>query len=527
MADSQSSSEEVRLPPLGTIEAIGRELRETLPIAPTECVSVHGRNGDVLWLSEKMLGPDEQNAVLEAVTIFETEGNRSYVSVDLGDRRSAACFAASAPSGELVALVMLIGDSRAIANLTPIKLITPKVRILLQRLAMTIAPPKRRANDHLLEPVKPIAVVSAIKLSDDEIEPPLTKKTGRHRKLDIGSRSGNHSGRFKRPSLQVVTESPRKSASSGDSALLELAGAEAPKASPPCAEPPSLAASPATVPRPLASATTGSNPNIREISLSVQQLIKLRSGGRTRRYEVLVRAKQSGAKDGMSEALVKALAKRESAVLIDRMVVTELTSWLKANPKIWNSDPANFSVNLSIGSMLEPNFLQFVSQTLQHSGVAPEAIGFEVPEQMLLQHRDESMQFFTSCEKIGCFVIIDDFTMHSDAVPFLASRALRVIKIDPKLTTEAMRNRLSQAIVIAISQASKVLGLHCVAKRIDAPATRQWLSAVGIDFAQGFLMEDPTPIDALLTSATASQKALRPAAAAVPAPSPSLPPSRH
>ena len=512
MADSQSSSEDVRLPPLGTIEAIGRELRETLPISPTECVSVHSRNGDVLWLSEKMLGPDEQNAVLEAVTIFETEGNRSYVSVDLGDRRSAACFAASAPSGELVALVMLIGDTRAIGSLTPVKLITPKVRILLQRLAMTIAPPKRRANDSLLQPVQPIAAASDIQLLDEEAELPLARKTGRHRKLDTNSRSGSHTGRFKKPNLQVVADSPR---------------AAAPRVEPPPAEAASRAQVLTPAPQAAANAAPSNGPNIREISLSVQQLIKLRSGGRTRRYEVLVRAKQSGAKDGMSEALVKALAKRESAILIDRMVVTELTNWLKANPKIWNSDPANFSVNLSIGSLLDPNFLQFVSQTLQHSGVAPETIGFEVPEQLLLQHRDESMQFFASCEKIGCYVIIDDFTMHSDAVPFLASRALRVIKIDPKLTTDAMRNRLSQAIVIAISQASKVLGLHCVAKRIDAPTTRQWLSAVGIACAQGFSMENPTPIDALVTSATSSQKALRPPAAAIPASSPPLPPSRH
>mgnify|MGYP000715175701 CR=1 FL=1 len=55
----------------------------------------------------------------------------------------------------------------------------------------------------------------------------------------------------------------------------------------------------------------------------------------------------------------------------------------------------------------------------------------------------------------------------------------------------------AQAQVAAISHGSRVLGMHCVAKRIDSPMARQWLSAVGVDFAQGFLLEGPLPITQL------------------------------
>ena len=57
--------------------------------------------------------------------------------------------------------------------------------------------------------------------------------------------------------------------------------------------------------------------------------------------------------------------------------------------------------------------------------------------------------------------------------------------------------KLPQAVVIAISQAAKVLGVHCVAKRVDTQVGRQWLSAIGIDFAQGFLLEKPQPLEDL------------------------------
>ena len=42
-----------------------------------------------------------------------------------------------------------------------------------------------------------------------------------------------------------------------------------------------------------------------------------------------------------------------------------------------------------------------------------------------------------------------------------------------------------------------MLGLSCVAKRVDTPAVRDWLSAVGLDYAQGFLLDQPRALISL------------------------------
>ena len=124
-----------------TAETIGLELKEALQLRRIDSLSIHDRNGDLLWLSEQTLGPDEHNVVMEAITVFEVEGNRSYVSENLGDGRSAAFLASATPHGELVAVVMAIADSRTIDTLGTAKLITPKVRSLMQRLAILMKPP--------------------------------------------------------------------------------------------------------------------------------------------------------------------------------------------------------------------------------------------------------------------------------------------------------------------------------------------------------------------------------------------------
>jgi EAL domain-containing protein (putative c-di-GMP-specific phosphodiesterase class I) len=79
----------------------------------------------------------------------------------------------------------------------------------------------------------------------------------------------------------------------------------------------------------------------------------------------------------------------------------------------------------------------------------------------------------------------------------LGSSALKFLKLDAKFTSVAMKERVPQALVVAIAQASKVLGLSCVAKRVDTPAVREWLSAVGLDYAQGFLLDQPRPLISL------------------------------
>jgi ammonium transporter, Amt family len=71
---------------------------------------------------------------------------------------------------------------------------------------------------------------------------------------------------------------------------------------------------------------------------------------------------------------------------------------------------------------------------------------------------------------------------------------VRMLKICPALTLESLRDKVSQAQVAAISQGSRVLGIHSAAKHIETAQARQWLAAIGVEFAQGYLFERPMPL---------------------------------
>ena len=234
------------------------------------------------------------------------------------------------------------------------------------------------------------------------------------------------------------------------------------------------------------------------VLLFVQQLLKLRSSGRTRRYEVLLRSDAPGKVTQKAPAdLIAAAELPGSGGKLDRYVVDELCRWLAENHAQLEVDPASFTVNLSTGALLDEHFIGFLEKAMEAARLSPRVLGFEIREQQCLKHPKEAERFLTACDQLGCQVVIDDFTFHTGVLPLLRQRAVRMLKIDAELTTAALKDKVAQAQVVAISQGSRVLGMHCVAKRIDSPMARQWLSAVGVDFAQGFLLEGPLPITQL------------------------------
>lgn len=234
------------------------------------------------------------------------------------------------------------------------------------------------------------------------------------------------------------------------------------------------------------------------LTLYVQQLLKLRTSGRTRRYEILLR---SNLEDDPSEEAPRAVVEHADAEdasgELDRHILGELVRWMSANREALEREPASFTINLSAGALRNAAFLDSVLAMLRQARLSPRLIGFELREGLARIWPREAERFVQQCTRAGLQVVIDDFTFHSDVLALLRHQSIKLLKIDPVLTVSALSDKVAQAKVVAIAQASKVLGAHCVAKRIESATARQWLAAIGVDFAQGYLLEGPLPLTEL------------------------------
>jgi EAL domain-containing protein (putative c-di-GMP-specific phosphodiesterase class I) len=437
-----------------TPESLGKQLRAALPPVRLHSVSLYNADGDVLWLSEGALGPDEHGVVLDAIQVLHTDNEKPYHETGLEDGRFGIFLPVRAPRGDLVGMAMLLTELKALPDGIGEQLTGSKVRTALQKIAVFLRLESTRAGQTTPTPTMPSAAGPSppadgfltLELLEDEPAPAPT---------------------------------PIPSAAPAPMLFKPAAPSRPrPQGSP---EPPSLTLE----------EVAG------DLALSVQELVKLRSSGRTRRYEVLARSRRDAGRNHVPDAFIAGSAHGPDGARLDDLVLQQLFGWLANHPQTWDGEPASFSVNLSIGSLEDESFLEGVAAALKTAAVPAGSIGFELTEFACVQCKRQVQRFLAQCETLGCFVVLDNFTFDSAALPLLTSRALRMVKIDPKLTAAAMREKLAQAIVIAISQACKVLGIHCIAKKVETQAALDWLEAVGCDFAQGFALEMPLSLDSL------------------------------
>jgi EAL domain-containing protein (putative c-di-GMP-specific phosphodiesterase class I) len=471
-----------------TAETLGRQLRTALPPMRVHSLSIYNSGGDVLWLSEGALGPDEHSVVVDGIDALRAAENKLIVTRTLDDGRCAILLAVRAPRGDLVGLAMILADPKSLKGEAPMQSVTAPLRAILQKIAVLLR--VKGGN---------VGATSTVAQID------LTKDTGSISASELALMSGSL------PVLTVAQPEATATFLSPKNTDDVLTFALSPEPSAPSrAAPKELIRAAPKVPAPTPAKAAVAPPaanlmtdqeQAADLILDVQQLTQLRSGGRTRRYEVLARSRRDSARKQVPPAFVAPAARGPEGAALDSLVLKQLLNWLGENPVVWEAEPASFSLNVSIGALEDPQFLQRLPADLARTGVAAQCIGFEISEQACTQSPAQVERFIATCEKLGCFLVLDNFSLSPDSLRFLRSPALRLVKIDAQLTSSALQDKLSQALVVAIAQACKVLGIHCVAKRVESQAALQWLTAVGCDLAQGFVLDRPLPLESLAAPA--------------------------
>jgi EAL domain-containing protein (putative c-di-GMP-specific phosphodiesterase class I) len=449
---SNSNHNAALLPPLeapgDTAESLGRQLLSLLPALRLHSVSIFDGKGDVQWLSEGALGPDEQSVVEEAIAALTATTTRAHHEAALHDNRAALFLAVRTPRATLAGLVMVLMDAKSLASGNPAaRILTTSMRSILQKIAMLLVPPP---------PLGATATFSGIRQFSSGTVP-----------LQVAVVPGASVGDTANASLvkdsldwSSMALAPAAADEVAALQILEPAADALEWAEPTTAATPEITF--ACDPQPAASLPE-------ESALRLRELVRLRPGGRTRRYQVVpVLEQQRG----------DALA-----------TLNQLLAWLQTHPRALQGDPLSFTLAVSAQSLSDPALPAALARVLDAAALEADMIGFELRESACLSHRPLAEKFIAQCERSRCFVVIDDFTFNTGVLELLRSSALRMVKVESRLVTTALRDKLAQARVVAIAQAAKVLGTLCAAKYVDSQSGRRWLAAVGFDFTQSSVTE--------------------------------------
>jgi len=181
------------------------------------------------------------------------------------------------------------------------------------------------------------------------------------------------------------------------------------------------------------------------------------------------------------------------APVIDRWVVRQSLRLLSQGAATLADRPV--SINLSGQSLGDETFLGYVVERIEASGLPTERLCFEITETAAVADLERAVAFIDALKGIGCRFILDDFGSGLSSFAYLKDLPVDLIKIDGEFVRSLETDPMRREIVRAIHQIGRTMGLQTIAEWVETESTYDLLCQLEIDFAQGFYVHRPEPID--------------------------------
>lgn len=215
----------------------------------------------------------------------------------------------------------------------------------------------------------------------------------------------------------------------------------------------------------------------------------------TRYIEVLVRHLEEEQKLMPPGTFIPILEEAGLMPLLDRWVLKALLQWMTDQRKeAPNRALPRASVNLSTESLKDPHFPAFVRQQVVDSKIPADRISFELSLRNIRLHRERATAMVQVLRPLGCPLAISGFAGNVASLKGYRQAGVHIVKLEGALVRglrqkEAVFERLK-----AIATACKELGIRTVAEMVEEPGTVIQLGDAGIDYAQGFGVALPVPL---------------------------------
>jgi diguanylate cyclase (GGDEF)-like protein/PAS domain S-box-containing protein len=128
-----------------------------------------------------------------------------------------------------------------------------------------------------------------------------------------------------------------------------------------------------------------------------------------------------------------------------------------------------------------------------------ERLCFEITETAAVTNMADATKFIQQIRALGVRVALDDFGAGASSFGYLKSLPVDFLKIDGQFIRNIVDDRLDQAAVRCFVEVAQVVGIKTIAEWVERPQVLQRLREIGLDYAQGFLIHRPGPIENLLS----------------------------
>ncbi|MCU0495503.1 MAG: EAL domain-containing protein, partial [Chloroflexaceae bacterium] len=166
----------------------------------------------------------------------------------------------------------------------------------------------------------------------------------------------------------------------------------------------------------------------------------------------------------------------------------------------WGSQGRNVTVavNLSVHSLQDVDLVRYVEGCLRETGVLSQQLIIEVTESAAMRDPETTMDVLSGLKALGMRIALDDFGSGYASLKYLKQLPVDSIKVDRSFVQGIGQDEKDEAVLQTLAALGKGLGLAVVAEGVEHNEQLNWLSRVGYDQAQGYLIGRPMPAESLV-----------------------------
>ncbi len=164
-------------------------------------------------------------------------------------------------------------------------------------------------------------------------------------------------------------------------------------------------------------------------------------------------------------------------------------------------DSLTLSLNITPEELGDPRFAADFAALIGRSDIAPQRLMLEITEDLLLRNLPQAASALKALRGLGFRTALDDFGAGFCNFRYLRELPLDALKLDKAMVDSVPGDATALAVLRAIMQLGKALGLAVYAEGVESEIQRAAITAEGCDYWQGFLRAQPMPSESVLALA--------------------------
>jgi diguanylate cyclase (GGDEF)-like protein/PAS domain S-box-containing protein len=218
--------------------------------------------------------------------------------------------------------------------------------------------------------------------------------------------------------------------------------------------------------------------------------------------EVLIRMVDEDGTVIGPDAFIPAAERYSLMAAIDRWVVKNTLQVLSRDIDHVRQRISACSINLSGQSLSDDRFMSALVEMIDDMGIPPELLCFEITETAVISNLSNATRLIDRLRGMGCRFALDDFGVGLSSFGYLKNLAVDYLKLDGCFIKNMTRDSIDYAMVQSINHVGQTLKIKTIAEFVENDETVKALQEIGVDYAQGYGISKPLPLNEAIHGST-------------------------